>query len=467
MVYADPSAGAARWTIRAMQQWTADRVTALAPDAAAASAGMGLASTRKWSGTGRSERAVWGLCQGSGKDPYQTRVDLSEPAFKCSCPSRKFPCKHGLALMFLLAKDASVFKGEPEPGWVVEWIEGRAGRAEKKVERVKSEKPVDMEAQAKRAAQRELRVGDGIASCRVWLEDLIRRGLAAAQSERAATWEHTAARMVDAQAPGLASFIRRVPEVMASGAGWETRTLDLLGRLHLLLCAGERVGELPADVASDVKAALGFAVSKEEVLAGTTVSDRWVTLGQVVEEEERLRVRRTWLVGRQTGRRALVLDFAAGLQPLAQSIAAGIEFDGDLAFYPGRLPLRALVAATSNARGLEPALGGAADATIETGLRRYAEALGANPWTLRWPLVLSGVRLAEDRDRWYLADSRGDALPLRASFAGGLQLWRLLSVSGGDAMTMLAEWDGEHALPLSAVSAEDGAYYDLAPRWAS
>jgi uncharacterized Zn finger protein len=25
-------------------------------------------------------------------------VDLSGPAFRCTCPSRKFPCKHGLAL---------------------------------------------------------------------------------------------------------------------------------------------------------------------------------------------------------------------------------------------------------------------------------------------------------------------------------------------------------------------------------
>lgn len=450
-----------------MQQWTADRVTALAPDAAAASAGLGLATLRKWSGLGRSDRAIWGLCQGSGKDPYQTRVDLSEPAFKCSCPSRKFPCKHGLALMFLVAKDATQFAAAPEPGWVAEWLESRAGRAEKKAERAKSEKPVDAEAQAKRAAERELRVGDGIASCRVWLDDLLRRGLASAQSEDAATWEHAAARMVDAQAPGLAGFIRRVPEVMASGEGWEVRTLDLLGRLHLLLCAGERLGELPPDVASDARAALGFACSKDEVLAGPKVSDRWVTMGQIIEDEERLRVRRTWLVGRKTGRRALVLDFAVGLQPLAQTIAAGIEFDGELAFYPGRLPLRALVAATSGARGIERPLGDASDGTIEAGLRRYAEALAANPWTTRWPLVVSGARLARQGEAWHVVDGDGAGVPVKPAFANGLQLWRMLSASGGRAMTVLAEWDGEHALPISVMTDETCAYFDLAPRWAS
>lgn len=109
-----------------MQAWTVESVVALAPDAASASAGQALASERKWSGIGRSDRAAWGLCQGSGKDPYQTRVDLSEPAFKCSCPSRKFPRKHGLGFMLLLAKSPGVFKAQAEPGCAAD--AARAGR---------------------------------------------------------------------------------------------------------------------------------------------------------------------------------------------------------------------------------------------------------------------------------------------------------------------------------------------------
>src|ERR1043165_5944996 len=201
-----------------MASWTPDSVIALAPDASAASAGQALSSAKKWSGLGSSDRAIWGLCQGSGKDPYQCRIELSEPAFKCSCPSRKFPCKHGLGLLLLFGKDAAAFKAGAEPGWVADWLASRSERAEKKVEKGKAaaEKPVDVEAQAKRAAQREARVQDGVAGCRVWLEDLVRRGLAAAQVENAASWERTAARMVDAQAPGLAGFVRRIPETIAS-----------------------------------------------------------------------------------------------------------------------------------------------------------------------------------------------------------------------------------------------------------
>jgi hypothetical protein len=450
-----------------MRSWTSEQVLALAPDSSSASAGQGLASARKWSGLGRSERAIWGLCQGSGKDPYQARVDLAEPAFKCSCPSRKFPCKHGLGLMLLLVKEAGAFKEQAEPGWVAEWIAGRAERAEKKVEKAKAaaEKPVDLEAQAKRAAQREARVRDGVAGCRVWLEDLVRRGLAAAQTESAATWDRMAARMVDAQAPGLAGMVRRVPELIASGAGWEVRTLDHLGRVHLLLRAGERLGELPPDLAGDARAALGWTQSKEEALAGEAVTDSWASLGQVIEEEDRLRVRRTWLLGRTTRRRALLLDFAAGSAPLEPGAPPGTEFAGELAFYPGRCPLRALVKTMGEAGSIAPGIERVVDQCIESALRGYAAALGANPWLARWPLLISGARLIPEGSGWALADSEGAALPLRPSFVSGLQLWRLLSVSGGAPATILAEWDGSTALPLSA--SVSGVLQDLAPRWAA
>ena len=33
--------------------------------------------------------------------PYRTVADLAGPASKCTCPSRKFPCKHALGLMLV------------------------------------------------------------------------------------------------------------------------------------------------------------------------------------------------------------------------------------------------------------------------------------------------------------------------------------------------------------------------------
>src|SRR5215831_20908280 len=105
--------------------WTAEQILALAPDAASAKAGQGLATARKWQTLGADELTAWGLCQGSGKDPYQTQIDLTEPAFRCSCPSRKFPCKHGIGLFLIYANNIAAIKEATPPAWVSEWLAKR------------------------------------------------------------------------------------------------------------------------------------------------------------------------------------------------------------------------------------------------------------------------------------------------------------------------------------------------------
>jgi hypothetical protein len=94
---------------------TIEGVLALAPDDVSAKAARGLSSPTKWPLLGANDAAAWGECQGSGSKPYQTQVDLSGPAFRCSCPSRKFPCKHGLALLIMRAQSAEMFTGRLVP----------------------------------------------------------------------------------------------------------------------------------------------------------------------------------------------------------------------------------------------------------------------------------------------------------------------------------------------------------------
>jgi len=109
--------------------WTAEQILKLAPDAASAKAAQGLLTPKKWTLLGVNDSAIWGACQGSGSSPYQTQIDLAEPAFKCSCPSRKFPCKHGLALFLLFAEQPSLFAKTSAPDTVASWLKGRSDRA--------------------------------------------------------------------------------------------------------------------------------------------------------------------------------------------------------------------------------------------------------------------------------------------------------------------------------------------------
>nr|HMQ23544.1 SWIM zinc finger family protein [Planctomycetota bacterium] len=130
---------------------TADQVLALAPDATSIKAGRELATARRWSETGADDDVLWGLCQGSGETPYQVRIERNEPAFACSCPSRKFPCKHALGLLLLAATEANAIGAAERPAWVNEWLEARAARAAKSRERRESGTGVvDVEARDRR-----------------------------------------------------------------------------------------------------------------------------------------------------------------------------------------------------------------------------------------------------------------------------------------------------------------------------
>src|SRR5262249_11512099 len=186
-----------------LSEWSVSRVEQLAPDAAAVKAGQGLAKPAKWQNLGRDERVIWGECQGSGANPYQVRVDLEVSAYKCSCPSRKQPCKHALGLLLMMAGGTDIPTGPP-PAFVEEWVAGRTKRAETKAARAAApDKPPDPEAQARRAEKRESRIENGLAQLEGWLAEIVAQGLAAARGRPPQFWSQMAARLVDAQAPGL------------------------------------------------------------------------------------------------------------------------------------------------------------------------------------------------------------------------------------------------------------------------
>ena len=434
-----------------MAEWTVQQAEALAPDASSLKSGRDLASPRKWVLLGRSEGAAWGLCQGSGKDPYQACVDLSEPAFRCSCPSRKFPCKHGLGLFILLAAQPGALPEGETPAWAAEWLIARAGRAEKKAERVAAREtaPPDPAAQAKRAEQRESRVASGVDQADLWLRDLVRAGLSSAPSRPLSYWEGIAARMIDAQAPGLARLIRECSGVHLGGEGWQDRLLEKLSRLYLLLEGYRRLENLPEGLRAEVRAQIGWTFDQNELLStGTGHRDRWLVTGQRTEEEDRLRVQRTWLLGRCSGRPALLLAFAAGGQSLEPGPAPGTEFEAELVFFPGAWPLRALVRDRGPAEPARPTTDGLD--SIGAAVARYGEAVAANPWLECLPFGLSEVVSLREGERWRLLDTGGHALPVRGPEK---PCWVLHSLSAGRPIPVFGEWNGDWFRPQGAFGA--------------
>ncbi|GAB3149463.1 SWIM zinc finger family protein [Amycolatopsis stemonae] len=419
--------------------WTAERVAGLAPDPASEKAGRALAAPARWSGAGASEDAVWGFCQGSGKKPYQTCVELAEPAFRCSCPSRKFPCKHALGLLMLWAA-RQVDPAEP-PEWVHAWLAERADRARRAEKRAEAAGPKDEEAAARRAGERAARVEGGVLELKIWLTDRIGAGFAGFERSGGEELRTVAARMVDAQASGLAGGLRRAAGIVGR-RDWPEALLGELSLLYLLADAATRLDDLPPSLAETVRTRLGFSVETARVLeSGERVSDDWLVTGAADEENDRLLTRRTWLRGRRTGRDALVLSFAPPGRPLDSSLPAGHSLTAELAFYPGAAPLRALVAE----RGIPAAAPAADGGSIEDALAAYARAMAADPWLERWPVLLSGVTPAEHADGWCLSEKDGTALPL-VPYAFP---WSLLAMSAGRPLTVAGEWSPAGLRPLT------------------
>src|SRR6185369_13565462 len=109
-----------------------------APNAGAIKNARGVVLKRKLVGLFRSADGtlLFGDCKGSGAENYHPSADFSDPAkpvYRCTCPSRQFPCKHSLALLYAYAQ-GSTFSEKEIPAEVVEKRAKIEHRAEKKKE---------------------------------------------------------------------------------------------------------------------------------------------------------------------------------------------------------------------------------------------------------------------------------------------------------------------------------------------
>ncbi|MFD7818070.1 SWIM zinc finger family protein [Streptomyces sp. NPDC059785] len=433
-------------------RWTADQVLALAPDAASRKAGSKLGAAGPWSEAGSSgEGTVWGLCKGSGSKPYQTVVDIADtagPAYKCSCPSRKFPCKHALGLLLLWSGgDGTVPRGAA-PDWAEQWIAGRRKRADdKRAAAATGAAPAgDPEAARRRAERRAERITAGTVELEQRLADLLRGGLAAAERAGYGLWEETAARMVDAQAPGLAARVRELGAVPSSGPDWPVRLLEECALLHLLDQGWLRRELLPESLAATVRSRIGLPGSAD----GPPVRDHWVVLAQYDTVEGHLTTRRAWLHGAESGRTALLLSYGAAGRAPELSLPVGLALDAELSAYTGGAgQLRAALGeqfAAPSPTAVRPV-----GTTTAEAAARYGEALRSDPWLDSWPVTLDRVIPTPAGDAWQLADADGElALPLAPSAVSRPGLWRLVALSGGAPVTVFGECGHRGFTPLTA-----------------
>ncbi len=434
-----------------MTRWAREQVLALAPDASSVMASRKLAAGSGWSQEGCLTHVVWGLCQGSDATTHRTAIDLSGPAYSCSCPSRKFPCKHVLALL-LRWSEAKVPEASEPPEYAAAWLASRAERTERARAKAAAvvARTAEPEKATARAQARERAVRAGLAELDRWLADQIRTGLAALPAKGYAAFEPMAARMIDTQAPGIAARLRDLPNVIASGSTWPQRLLEELALLRLLVRAHRQLADLDSsapELAATVRQHVGYPVAKELVLGRPAVTDLWSIWGRRDSESGNLRQRTVWLQGARSRRMAVSLSFAGPGQPLDSELVPGTAFEGALHFYPGSRPNRVLV----GEHGPPGRPGYPESGLVDAALDQVAATLGADPWARDTAVWLRAVPVRAGAG-WVVADELGDTLPLQATDA---QVWRLVAVCGGQASPILVDWSPIGWLPVS-VATPDG-----------
>lgn len=191
-----------------------DYINSLAANASAMKNGMKLSGDGSFVKLNKSkdETLIFGECTGSGKNNYLCSADFinpSNPVFRCSCPSKQFPCKHTLGLMYAFA-DKKEFKVDDVP----EDISSKRDKAEKreqnKVEK-KKEPPKKNKAALKKKINSQI---EGIELLDKLLKSLVKQGFKAVSKENIKEYNSQVKELGNYYISGAQSEFQRLIEMI-------------------------------------------------------------------------------------------------------------------------------------------------------------------------------------------------------------------------------------------------------------
>ncbi len=445
--------------------WTNEQILALAPDPNTLKRGQGLANAKKWLSLETDGRAIWGRCKSSGSAHYETTIDLKGPAFKCNCPSRKFPCKHSIGLLLYSQSNpdnVEIAKELPED--VAEWINKRDAKSS-------SEKKEKSPEESKKAEDRKAKAFDarmqlmesGMDDLYNWLTDIIRTGMATVDggaSEMVSSkqvyqkdssvelWRSISMRMVDSKLPGIGRKIRELALIRGVGSDWPLRMLEELSDLFLILKGFNKLKEIPEALQKDLLGILGVNTPKETLLNQKGIEDNWMVIGQFEGTNiDNALVRRTWFLGEETERYALILEYDYINQGFPFHWPKGRIFRGEMLYYPSMTPMRAIMRNQAITEHIVDAWKGYE--SIQKFSEDYARELGKNPWLSDFPVALSHLSPIIENESLILVDRKGKGLPVLNK---ELSNWKIMALSGGVPIDVFGEWTGKKLNPLAVLA---------------
>lgn len=456
---------------------TVEAVESVAPDQASLKAAAKLMKPAKWPVMAEESdgHLMWAECQGSGANPYRVAADKSDLGYKCTCPSRKFPCKHALALMWFKAEGNVTFQSGTPPKWVLDWVGRRrktptvspktsnTNASNKNLTAAKTvdvKAPSDPKAEARKIAAAKKRAETTEKSMIAatyeldqWIEDQLRTGLSGFLDNLTDRCRKIAARLVDGKAGSLAGRLDEMPSRILAYPT-ELRAEIALSELSKLVLLTQSFRNNPQ--APDLRRLIGTTETRQQILDNTDtlrLKSRWEFLGeQVMTRRDGLVAQYSWLLNLEDHpqRFALLLDFfpaSAGKRGGAANI--GEQFDADLIFYPGGPPLRAVVGERSSDIDSFKSWPQA----TQSPLSAFRHILHDAPWTLSTPLLLPAGRILEDDGgrQWWSDGS--EALPLANSsddIALGMDLTASVGIWDGRGLTLISSQSAWGKLSFAA-----------------
>lgn len=204
-----------------MVEITETWIDSQAPNSAAIKNGQGLVKKGRFIQLHHSEdqAVLFGTCAGSGSSDYQPSADFAvpeKPVMRCTCPSRQFPCKHVLGLLYAYAGGASF-----TPAEVPEDLAAKREKAEKREERKLKEaaegaapKPKKVNKSAlKKKLQAQL---EGLDVLEKLIHSLIRNGLGTLDKKEHKRIQEHVKQMGNYYLSGAQTELRRLAQVLSS-----------------------------------------------------------------------------------------------------------------------------------------------------------------------------------------------------------------------------------------------------------
>lgn len=355
-----------------------------------------------WIDSGWSSPWLWGMVRTKGSLVYRVVLNKASRTSECTCSAREQPCVHAIALLQgWQERTLSVDQEKPLPGWIPQQI----------VTRLKEELPKPAKPSTWVTESRIKEMEKGYAFLEKWLADLTRMGWKSALETSPDTLEDAAARLVNDRLPGPARLVRQLQP--ATGMELSVSMIRRsLGRLFLAARGFRNRDQLTQDEWINLLIFSGITIRKDALKKRPAVVDTWQVLHvEETEVEADLRSRHTWMVGIQTGRYALLLDFAWKKAPMPPPLQPGGAWNGSCFFYPGSGQVRVVLGEGRSVAFQAYAYSGH-DGWKEA-LEYLAHCQAEDPLRFEHPASVRGLRLRKTDGEVVLVDRYDQGYPLQ------------------------------------------------------